>query len=148
MIVFFLYLALLLAATGCAIRWGGRDERLSSAVIFTGSLLTAFSVYVTQIWFDQLQLAVLAVDALVLACLYRIALTSKRFWPLTLPAFHLIGFATHMVKLVAPTMLPLVYGHLQGFWAYPMLAMIIAAALWKRSNPSANRRQNTEKVAV
>lgn len=129
-----IYIALLVAITITVVRIGERESVIAVLTVFVGTALTFASLLVSGSRYDIFSLLVTSVDFLVLAVFLGHALTSRRYWVLCLPALQLITCFAHIVKYVAPEFLPRAYSAGQGFWAYPMLALILTAALWARAD--------------
>jgi hypothetical protein len=117
------YLVTLLSACTFAMLRGGRDEQHGAMIMLGGSLLSGLAVAIQPHW-RSMQTGVLIVDLGVLAALFTLALRSDRYWPLWITAFQLIGVATHLARLADPGIIPRAYSIAQGFWAYPMLAVL------------------------
>ena len=136
-----LYVATLVVCTAFALRHGGRSERAGALIIFVGS---ALSIAIQQSAFFDWRFArggLIAVDVGVLIAFGALALRSERFWPLWATAFHLIAVTTHLVVFFEPRRILQAYAIAQGFWAYPMLFLIVAASAARR------RRINLGKAA-
>jgi len=129
-----LYIALLVAITITVLRIGERESIKAVLTVFIGTALTFASLIVSGSRYDIFSMLVTSVDFLVLAVFVAHALTSRRYWTLCLPALQLITCFAHIVKYVAPEFLPRAYSAGQGFWAYPMLLLILTAALWARAD--------------
>lgn len=120
------FLVTLLAA--CAYAWwrGRRDERRGAVVILVG----AFASYPAAVLFGHRwqapEYGVLVVDALALGALLVIALRSERYWPIWGTAFQLVAVVTHLATMVDSSVLPRAYSLAQPFWAYPLLASLVA----------------------
>jgi hypothetical protein len=125
-----LYLLLLVATAIIVFTYGGRDERIATTTMALGSLLTVAMLVLTATRFESFNFLVATVDVAVLVALYAQSLLSARYWTLCLPAFQLIATSTHIMKIVAPEIIPRVYIVGQGFWAYPTLLVILAATVW------------------
>jgi len=132
-----IYVALLLAITITVLRIGERESVIAVLTVFIGTLLTVASLLLSGSRYHIFSALVTSVDFLVLAVFLGHALTSRRYWTLCLPALQLITCFTHIIKYVAPEFLPRVYSAGQGFWSYPMLALILSAALWTRADRKA-----------
>lgn len=134
------YMTLLVAITVTVFRIGERESRIAILIVFTGSLMTIGAVAISQAKYRIFSGLVTSVDFIVLAAFVWQALRSRRYWTLCLPAFQLITCFTHIVKYVAPEFLPRVYIAGQGLWTYPMLIIILMAALWTRADRKARER--------
>lgn len=132
-----IYVALLLTITVAVLRIGERETVIAVLIICCGTALTVVSLLVSGSRYDIFSLLVALVDFAALAVQLGHALLSRRYWTLCLPAFQSITCLTHIVKYMAPELLPRVYSAGQGLWTYPMLFVILAAALWARADRKA-----------
>jgi hypothetical protein len=133
----FVYVALLVAITITVLRIGERESVKAVLTVFIGTTLTFASLIVSGSRYDIFSMLVTSVDFVVFAVFLINALTSRRYWTLCLPALQLITCFAHIVKYVAPEFLPRAYSAGQGFWAYPMLLLILMASLWARDDRKA-----------
>ncbi|MBN8843435.1 MAG: hypothetical protein J0H88_09320 [Sphingomonadales bacterium] len=131
------YIVLLLAIAVTVLRIGERESVIAILIVFMGSMMTIAAVFISQAKYKVFSGLVTSVDFVVLAAFLWQALRSRRYWTLCLPALQLITCFTHIVKYVAPEFLPRVYIAGQGIWTYPMLALIVGAALWARADRKA-----------
>lgn len=131
------YIVLLLAIVATVLRIGERESMIAILIVFAGSMMTIAAVFISQAKYKVFSGLVTSVDFVVLAAFLWQALRSRRYWTLCLPALQLITCFTHIVKYVAPEFLPRVYVAGQGIWTYPMLAIILGAALWARADRKA-----------
>lgn len=72
------------------------------------------------------------VDIVVLAALWSIALTSDRFWPYWVTAWQLIGVLVHLQMVFFANILPTAYGYVTMYLAFPMVLVMLAAAVRHR----------------
>lgn len=116
--------ALTLLCCGFAAAWGGRDGRRVAATYVLGSLATVGAWFVQSDW-SQTHFATLAVDAVLLVAFWWIALRSDRWFPTWITGFHLVTVLSHVASLVTPGYAFKLYFFLQGFWAVPMLIVLV-----------------------
>lgn len=83
------------------------------------SLLTVPATLLGEAW-QRPELAILAVDTLLLTGLYWLTLTSRRYFPIWMTGFHLVAVATHLGADLAPDFTPRLYRALAGLWAIPV----------------------------
>lgn len=131
------YIGLLLAIVATVLRIGERESMIAILIVFAGSMMTITTVFISQAKYKVFSGLVTSVDFVVLAAFLWQALRSRRYWTLCLPALQIITCFTHIVKYVAPEFLPRVYIAGQGIWTYPILAIILGAALWARADRKA-----------
>jgi len=132
-----LYVVLLLAITAIVLRIGERESVIAILTVFAGTALTVLSLIVSGSRYDIFSILVASVDFAAFGVQLTHAMLSRRYWTLCLPALQSITCLTHIVKYVAPELLPRVYSAGQGFWTYPMLFLILGAALWARADRKA-----------
>lgn len=124
----------MLTLFGCvfAVLFGGRDGRWFTAVFLGCVLLTipaqlAGSWHATQIW-------VMLVDTLLLGCLIWLMLRSSHYWPIWAAASQLMTVLTHVVTLMMPDFIDLIYASLSTVWVIPlMLSTIIGIELDRKA---------------
>lgn len=126
-----LFTILLFASCVYACIAGGKDGRWVSLLVVSAALLSMPASYLDYGW-SRVQLPVLAVDLLLLAGLFIIALRSRRFWPLWVTAFHLLSISTHVARFAEPDLPPLIYFALQSFWSLPLLLAMVAGIMLDR----------------
>lgn len=104
---------------------------MGGAILIVGSLATS-AVAVTT-W-DALETGVMLVDIAVLCALWAIALTSDRFWPYWVTAWQLIAVLVHMQMVFFANILPSAYGYVSMYLAFPMVLVMLVAAVRHRLN--------------
>lgn len=124
----YIFIALIGAATGYVLFTGDREARLAMLTLVGGSALTVLAVYLSGQYYETANSLVALVDFLVLGVFLWLALRSRRYWPLCLPALQAVVCITHIAKLIAPDIIPRVYSAAQGHWSYYQIALILAAA--------------------
>ena len=129
----YIYIALMLSALIVVWRLGSSESRLAITTLFSGSALTLFAVWYPGRYFESVDALLGIFDFAVLAAFFGHAMLSRRYWTLWLPALQLNVCLAHAAKYVAPEILPRAYSMGQGFWAYPMIALIVAAACWENA---------------
>lgn len=133
MLIGLLFWVLTLLCCGYAIRFGERDGRLAAFLILAASGLSLPPTLMEQAY-AKTELFIFAVDLLLLAGLYALTLTSRRYWPIWMTGFHLIAVVTHLSTMLVPDFTPRLYRAMGSFWAIPMpLVMIIGIALDRRA---------------
>jgi len=122
---------LLVACTIYALARGGRPERLGALTMFVGCVLTLAVNSPLSERYASVEMAILVIDAAMLAIFAAIALTSDRYWPLWVTALQLLVVLAHIAKLADPEMLRNGYGFVMAVWSYPQL---LAIALGTRAH--------------
>lgn len=122
--------ALLLGSCFYALLRGGAPERIVALSLFTAYAATLRAYSAPPSRFDQVEVAVLTVDALLFCALAAVALRADRFWPLAVAGLHLATVGTHVVKFFDVNMIRVTYAVMIAMWSYPML-FILAIGTWR-----------------
>lgn len=133
-----IYVSALMLVAIVVLRIGERESSFAVLTAISANALTVAGLVISGSRYDVFSVLVMGVDLFVLAVFTGHALLSRRYWTLCLPAFQLVTCVTHVVKLVAPEIVPRVYSAGQGFWAYPSMLVILMAALWHRQHKSSD----------
>jgi hypothetical protein len=134
-----IYTGFLAVTTIIGVRYGGRSERWGVNIVLLGSIATLCVEVPAIFQWQSNRSALVIVDILVLIAFYCLALKSRRFWPLWATAFHLIAVCSHYVVLMGLSQTLRIYILLQGFWAYPIMLLIILGALSRRQRRTVGR---------
>jgi hypothetical protein len=82
--------------------------------------------------------AIFAVDLALLAGLYILMLSSRRYWPIWMTGFHIVAVVTHLSTILEPSFTPRIYRALESFWAIPvLLSMLLGVELDRRASRAA-----------
>lgn len=130
----YIYIGLIVSATAYILWVGDWEARFAISTLISGSALTLLAVYLSGGYFEFADMLLISLDFLVLSVFVGHMAISRRYWTIMLPALQLITCLTHLAKLVAPDIVPKVYSAGQGFWAYPQMAIILMAALWRQAH--------------
>ena len=132
-----IYLLVLVAAGGAALRWGGAPERVGALMFAASNLLTP----VVRVLVDRyvgatkgylgVEPGVFILDLLTLLGLLWLVAAANRFWPIWAAAIHVDGIFGHLAKALAPGAIdPLAYYLLVSKGGYAIWA-VIAIATWR-----------------
>lgn len=121
---------LMLGTCAYAFWRGGVPERIASATLFLGDILTVLVASEFNERFRQLEVGIFLIDLLVLASLAWVAMRSTRWWPLILAGLQVDAVVVHTVRLAAPDSLAVAYMNAIALWAYPM-QLLLAAGAWR-----------------
>lgn len=125
------YWTLVALCSGYVFIRGAAPERTGMAILVVGSILSTLSATADYaIRFRSLELGIFIIDLVALVAFVALALKANRFWPLWVAGFHLVGVATHAAMAANPEVVPRAYAMAQAFWAYPMLAAMVAGT-WR-----------------
>jgi hypothetical protein len=128
MIRIILYYALLAFVVLLAFRRGDRETRVAAIICLVASLLSLQLMSFRQ----QVEVGVAIVDLLVLGSFVFIALRTDRFWPLWVSGLQLTTVTAHLMRLIQPDLIDIAYAAAMRFWSYPILLILVAAALRSR----------------
>jgi len=131
-----LFALLLFGCTFHALARGGRPEQIGAVTMFIGCFLTLAVNSPLTVRYASVELAILAVDAAMLAIFLALALSSDRYWPLWVTALQLLVVLAHVAKLIDREMLRNGYGFVMAVWSYPQL---LAIALGTRAHDRERR---------
>lgn len=109
-----------------AFRFGGRDEKQVALALLVASLATPL---VQSSSFGGIQYGILVVDALLLAALIYVALTSKRYWPMFAAGFQMTTIVFHIANNGGAHIIPAAYYDFIVFWSYLVLATLLIGTL-------------------
>ncbi len=121
-----LYLGTLLATAAYVLPRGGHEERWSYLWLAACSVGTFMFESPKSIRWHHAEFVVMSIDAALLVAMATIMLRSQRLWLIPAVAFQLVAVITHVAMLINPAIVPRVYSWAQGFWAYPIMALIAA----------------------
>lgn len=124
------FYTLLIAGMLAAWTIGGQPERQVAAMLFAATLLSKFAAGPVHGRFVEFELALFAIDVLLLAGLVFVALTSDRYWPLWLTPLHAYTVIAHLGRLARPDTFAAVYLSNSAMMADPGLVILIFAS-WR-----------------
>lgn len=138
----YLFFALLALVSGYAFLRGGREERFVAAVCIVASLASLAVFRPSHVSYLDFQPRIALIDLAALAAFVAIALQTRRFWPLWVSGLQLTTTIGHLLKLLDPHLLPVVYGAALASWSYVIL-LILAVGTWR-----ANRHREPEALTA
>jgi hypothetical protein len=119
------YYLLVLAVIVAAYRRGDRETRVAASICLVASLLSAALMTFHQ----GVAVGVAIIDLGVLALFVALALQTQRFWPLWVAGLQLTTVMGHGLRLLQPDLVNIAYAAAMRFWAYPILVILMIAAL-------------------
>lgn len=126
----YLYWAFLTTCSAFIFWRGGPPERVGILIAWIASVASNLAILASVgIRFQQVEHGVFIVDLATAGAFLALALCADRFWPLWVAGIHLVGLATHAAMLMSPTVVPWVYAWIQGFWAYPIVALMVIGSV-------------------
>jgi len=120
------YYGVLLITVVVAMRRGGTLERWAAYTALIASVCTTI-VSPAPEW-TNIELNIFAIDLVVLASFWIIALKTQRFWPYWITGWQLIAIFGHLQKLMFSEILARPYALLSMYISYPILLVIMYAA--------------------
>lgn len=124
------FLVLLIASCAYALVRGGRPEQIGSATLLAGAALTVWFARPPGSRFHHLETGILAVDLLVLGVFLWLSIRSTRFWPLWITALLGAEVMIHVTLMIAPAIVPTVYGSSVAVWSWGAQSMLFAGT-WR-----------------
>jgi hypothetical protein len=111
---------------------GGAPERIGAAIFCGGTILTVVvaSPFVGR--FNGVETGILSIDIAMFAAFFRLALRSERFWPIWICGLLVTEILSHLMRAIAPELLPPAYGEAIALWSYPMLGMLLVGTVRHR----------------
>lgn len=125
MIRLLIFYAVLLFASGYAMRKGGAPERWMAGLFMAATLSTNLVALIQFSDYRTLDLTRLSVDVALLGGMMILMAKADRFWPIYATAFHLLAVLTHGVRAFDPIVLPPVYYRVTAWLAYPTLILLV-----------------------
>ena len=75
----------------------------------------------------------MAIDLILLAGFYWLALKSDSYWPIWATGFHLLSVISHLAMFISDSVRQILYFSFGAFWSLPvLLAMVIGIARDRR----------------
>jgi hypothetical protein len=137
------YFLLLIGVAVYAMSRGRRDERIAALTCVVASFASLALLITRPAYYSNLELGVAVIDLIVLGTFAWIALRSSRFWPLWVAGLQLTATLGHILKMVDPDLLPMVYAASLASWSYAIL-LIIAAGIWRGHRGNFNTEPATQ----
>lgn len=124
------YFLLLIGVAAYALSRGRRDERIAALTCVVASFASLALLVARPAYYSGLELGVAVIDLITLGTFVWIALRSSRFWPLWVAGLQLTSTTGHILKMIEPDLLPMVYAASLASWSYAIL-LIIAVGIWR-----------------
>jgi hypothetical protein len=137
------YFLLLIGVAAYAMSRGRRDERLAAITCVVASVASLALLVTRPAYYSHLELGVAVIDLIVLGTFVWIALRSSRFWPLWVAGLQLTSTTGHILKMIEPDLLPMVYAASLASWSYAIL-LIIAVGIWRGHRGKFNTEPATQ----
>ncbi len=122
--------ALILAACGYAVMFGGWEGRCATAILVVASIATALSNKWFHVHWHETNISVFVIDIATFAALYMVAAASHRWWPIWMAAFQFNSVAGHVATMISPEFKNLVYQGYSGLWAIPCV-LVMVYGIWR-----------------
>jgi peptidoglycan/LPS O-acetylase OafA/YrhL len=126
---YLLFLSFMALASALSVKHGNREHKTATAILVCGFVFT-YVAYAAgdKNWLDW-PVPVFVCDLIAFILLARLALRSKRFWPLPIASLQLLPVITPLVDLVGKNLISNALGWTQGIWGYLQLIILIVAAI-------------------
>jgi hypothetical protein len=122
-----------LTAAAFYVFWRGqRDERLGMMILVLGSMASVFAYSPREVRWNDVELPLLAVDIVVLAAFFWLAIKSDRFWPLWVTAFQLLTVIAHLARILDTRFIAWVYAAAAADGGYLMILVMVLGTLSAR----------------
>lgn len=129
------YWGVLAATSFLALRRGDWEVRVAAGICLLATLLTLIFLHPTDSY-GNIEASVALVDLGVLTAFVVIAIKSPRFWPLWVSGLQLTTTLAHLLRLISPDLVAIAYAAAMRFWSYPILLILIVAALRTQKHAS------------
>lgn len=123
-----IYLTLLVGSCGYALWRGDRDARVAAIVCIVATALTVVLLTPGPGRYRFVESGAMIVDLATLTAFVKLALCSRRFWPLWVAGLQLTASTAHALKLFDASLVPFAYAAAERFWSYPILVIIAIGA--------------------
>jgi hypothetical protein len=120
-----IFLITLGVCCGYAITRGGVSEKIGGVIMGVSAVASWQFSSPEPVSFQTLETGILSVDVLLFLALLGLALKTERFWPIWATTLQGAAILTHSAVSVSPVAIPKAYELIQGFWAYPMLLLLV-----------------------
>lgn len=122
-----LFLTLLTAAFGLAIRFGGAPERWTAAMFVAAAFASHLVYTAPAVRYSSVERAVAFVDLTLLAGLTVILIRADRFWPILMFAVHGVTVLSHLIKSIDASIVRRAYVIAIAAPGYATLLLLICA---------------------
>lgn len=113
------------AACMFALWKGGKPERLAAMLFVAGIIATLLSFGASSSGtFDHFSAPIATIDATMFVMLLALAFTANRYWTIATAGFQLTTLFGHILKLLAPSIIPQSYLFVTAVWSWPMMAAL------------------------
>ncbi len=126
---------LILSAICCsyALVRGGSPERLTAVIFLAGTFASIMISIHAPPPPEGFQWAIFLVDLAMFIALGAIMLFARRYWPMAITACQLLAVMGHVIRLLDPQIVPVLYWISTAFWAVPQMLFLATATARHRS---------------
>jgi hypothetical protein len=125
-----IFTLLLIGSCGYALARGGAPERIVAVALLGATVATNVALSGLSTRFFDVEAGVLIVDMLLFVLLTEVAMRADRGWPILLGGRQLATVATHLIKLLHPDLIRVIYAFAIAMWSYPMV-LVLALGTWR-----------------
>jgi hypothetical protein len=108
---------------------GGGPERIAALLVAVTALSTKLSVESLHLGYRSASPIVVAIDVVLAAALFLLALKANRMWTMLLASLQLCVVLAHVAKLAISQLDPLAYYIILTKWAYLIALMPVVGAV-------------------
>lgn len=127
-----IFLAFFVSAIAFAFWKGGGPERAVAVSFWAASLLTLAVATTVNLRFQQVELGILAVDAILLLALLIIAVKANRRWTLLVATMQILIVMGHTAKAVHPNLARSAYVMVTESWPFLQLTVLMIGTEFHR----------------
>jgi hypothetical protein len=124
------FIGLWLSMCGYAYARGGQPERVVATLFILGALASLMFAPPKDRPFEAVEIGIMTVDSAMFLVLFALAMSSSRFWPLTMASLQGAEVVAHIARLSMSGIVPPTYFMVTVMWSFPML-LLLGVATWR-----------------
>jgi hypothetical protein len=138
-----LFIVIILFGWGLALAAGSRTERLTTAIMIAGAILSVVAVPPLAPAFGSLEIGLAAVDAVMLISFLLLAHRSKEAWLIWMSGLQFLVVLSHFPILLRPLITPEGYVITNALWPWLMMLILIGVTIRSIRSRSARKTRNS-----
>lgn len=115
--------AILLFACLFAARCGGAPEKIAAALLLSADVASVFSG-ANASGYRSVEWGVFAVDCVLLAAMFALALHANRYWPLWITSLQFVTIWSHLAFATSSYRMPWAYAVASQIWSFPIVIIL------------------------
>lgn len=123
------FLVATLLTCGFALIRGGAPERLIALTFLLGAVASILVSIHAKPMPGGFQLGIFCVDVLMLVAIGGVMLKADRYWPIAVAALQFLSVLGHLIKLLDPNVVTVLYWITNAFWAVPQIVILAIATV-------------------